>query len=516
MLSLLFPSPTMHLTRTRLFAFSSGIVALLFLGAGCKDAPPPEPDVPAAAQYDVRTATCETLAEARANVAAAHSASVQSANDTYTAAHAAFRDGLNECLAGIWKGGPCDKEYEATQAAYKNAWGDISNDQFYKEWKSAKANWDECYANRDQKYEEWSNNNQGKDKLCQEEFQAKSEAARGAHDAAMKAAKEKRDADMAFLDELEKECKKPKPTGATGGTAVSVGTGGTAGTTTGSAGGTATATRPVTPPNPNAPACQDAVAGENGTPRTGRATDFGPKDILVNLMTQIAEDVTGTPIPTGAINDQIFAGIVVTKIHARLIEMRMEEIDAITSGDRKAEIALRQKIARYERARDVWGKIAEGRPALPEVKKEVAALNSMPTGACKTDADCGTPVCCSGTEVGSWSCNVSTGACVAKKTACTDPKVCRGNPAQCSNPPQKVKAISVGGKFIPLTQVHSFTGDECDDEEHWHANAGGSAMATDGTRVAETQGECGYGKTSAVPVIEVEAPELHGEVRMNF
>lgn len=489
------------------------MAALLLIGAGCKDAPPPAPEVPVEARFDVTTATCETLADARAKVATAFTASVQSANDTYTAAHAAFRDGLNECLSGIWRGGPCDEAYAGTEKAYKNAWGDISNDQFYKEWKKAKADWDECYANREAKYDDWSKTNQAKEKTCQEVFQAKSDAARDAHDTAMKAAKAKSDADTAFLDALEKECKKPKPTGSTGTTGVVAG--GQAGGTTGGKPVTPP-NRPVTPPNPNAPACQDAVPGENGTPRTGRATDFGPKDILVNLMTQVAEDVTGTPIPTGAINDQIFAGIVVAKLHARLIELQMEEIDAITSSDRRAEIALRQKIARYEKARNVWGKIAEGRPAVAEVKKDVNAINALPTGGCKVDADCGSPVCCSAKEVGSWSCNVSTGACVAKKTPCTDPKICRGAPAQCSNPPQKVKAISVGGKFIPLTQVHTYNNaDECEGADHWHANSG-SALATDGTRVAETRSPCGYGKVSDVPVVEVEAPELHGEVRMNM
>lgn len=493
--------------RARVLKAAAFVAAMLLIGAGCPDAPTPAPPAPPVeAAFDVTKTTCDEIAAARAKVAAAYEATHKAATDTYTEAHAAFRADFEACRRDLWKGGPCDKEYAATQTAYQNAWGDISNDQFYKEWKKAKADWDACHAQWDAKYEEWSKNGQEREKACQEEFQAKSDAARAAYDAAAKAAREKRDADNAFLDELEKKCKQPTATGGTTGV-VPGGTGTPGGTNppgggTNPPGGGVTVSPPVTPPNPNSPACRDAaIPGENGTPRTGRASDFGPKDILVNLLTAVAEDVTGTPIPTSAINDQIFAGIVCTKLHARLIELHMEEIDAITSGDRRAEIALRQKIARYERARNVWCSIAQGKPALADVKKEVNAINAMPTGACKTDADCGQPVCCSGQEVGSWTCNTATGACSNQKTRCTDPKVCGGTPARCVAPPQKVKAINVGGKFLPLDQLIIESEPGC-GADHYHAKRG-AVKATDGTTVPDPGPQCGYGKVSERPTVEV-------------
>jgi hypothetical protein len=492
------------------FAFAA---AMLLVGAGCPDAPPPAPPAPPAeAAFDVTKTTCPEIEAARAKVNAAHDATVKAASDTYVEARELFRADFEQCRSGIWKGGPCDKEYEATQVAYRNAWGDISNDQFYKEWKKAKADWDACYAKRDEKYEEWSKDNLAKEKLCQDELQAKADAANEAYRVAVDAARAKRAADMAFLDELEKKCKEPKVTGG-GSTTTGVIPGSGTPVGTNPPGGGVTVAPPVTPPNPNARVCQDVIPGENATGRTGKASDFGPRDIMVNLMTQVAEEVTKTPVPVSAIDERVFAIMVCSKIRSRIVEMDLEAIDHITDNvwTRRYEQTRR----RYETALGVWCKIAEGRPALPEVKKDVAAINAMPTGACTKDADCGPPVCCSGKEVGTWTCNTATGACVSKKTACTDPKVCGGVPARCVAPPQKVQALQVGNKFIPLSQVHKFTGDECDDEEHWHANAG-SAKATDGSTVPETSGECGYGKVKDVPVVEVlmqSEEALRGEVR---
>lgn len=69
----------------------------------------------------------------------------------------------------------------------------------------------------------------------------------------------------------------------------------------------------------------------------------------------------------------------------------------------------------------------------------------------------------------------------------------------------QIKVIRYQGKHLPVEFVHTFTGaskEECDAEEHWHANAG-SVRATDGTVMVDPGG-CGYGKTKANPVIEIE------------
>ena len=75
--------------------------------------------------------------------------------------------------------------------------------------------------------------------------------------------------------------------------------------------------------------------------------------------------------------------------------------------------------------------------------------------------------------------------------------------------PELIEVISYSGKYIPVSQVHKFTGPECDGDEHWHANSG-SVTATDGTVIPDVS-DCGYGKTKNVPVITV--PALRGEVR---
>lgn len=491
-----------HLSKF-LSAFAFG--ALLLVGAGCKDAPPPPPPPPAVDAFDVTKTTCPEIESARAKVNAAYEAAIKAATDTYTEARGLFQADFEQCRSTIWKGGPCDKEYEATQVAYRNAWGDISNDQFYKEWKKAKADWDACYAQRDEKYEEWSRNNLAKEKLCQDELQAKVDAANEAYRAAADAARAKRAADMAFLDELEKECKKPKVTGG-GSTTTGVIPGSGTPVGTNPPGGGVTVAPPVTPPNPNARVCQQTIPGENSTGRTGRAPDYGPRDILVNLMTQVAEEVTKTPVPVSAIDERVFAVMVCSKIRTRIAEMDLESIDHL--NDNVWQRRYEQTRRRYETALGVWCKIAEGKPALPEVKQQVAAINAMPTGACTKDADCGPPVCCSGKEVGTWTCNTATGACSAKKTACTDPKVCGGNPARCIAPPQKVRAINVGGKFLPLDQLIIESEEGC-ATEHYHAKAG-SVRATDGTMVSDPGPQCGFGKVSERPVVEVE---LRIEVR---
>ncbi len=81
-------------------------------------------------------------------------------------------------------------------------------------------------------------------------------------------------------------------------------------------------------------------------------------------------------------------------------------------------------------------------------------------------------------------------------------------------PVQKmVDVIDVGGKLIPVSEVHRFKGPECDEEEHWHTNSG-TAKALDGSTVPDTS-ECGYGKTKSIPVISVPDTRFGIEVRMN-
>lgn len=74
-----------------------------------------------------------------------------------------------------------------------------------------------------------------------------------------------------------------------------------------------------------------------------------------------------------------------------------------------------------------------------------------------------------------------------------------------------VDVIEYGGKLILVSELHTFTGSECDKDEHWHANSG-SAKALDGTTVSDP-GDCGYGKTKEVPIKSVPDTRGRGEVR---
>lgn len=102
-----------------------------------------------------------------------------------------------------------------------------------------------------------------------------------------------------------------------------------------------------------------SIPGADGTPRTGKPKDLGHKDALVEMIQTVAEEVTKTPVPLNAINNQIFAGIVCVKLRSRLIELHGEAADAEWSNNRGKVIRLRKKIRDYERASQVRCAIAE-------------------------------------------------------------------------------------------------------------------------------------------------------------
>ena len=61
--------------------------------------------------------------------------------------------------------------------------------------------------------------------------------------------------------------------------------------------------------------------------------------------------------------------------------------------------------------------------------------------------------------------------------------------------------------YLPVKQLHKFKGDkkeECDAEEHWHAN-NGVVTATDNSEVVDPGG-CGFGKTKTVAAFFIELP----------
>lgn len=80
---------------------------------------------------------------------------------------------------------------------------------------------------------------------------------------------------------------------------------------------------------------------------------------------------------------------------------------------------------------------------------------------------------------------------------------------------ETIAVIQYGGKYLPVDQIHTFIGDsadECDAEEHWHANSS-SVVATDGSVVVDP-GNCGFGKTAETPVMEIAAPDSQMKVEV--
>ena len=229
------------------------------------------------------------------------------------------------------------------------------------------------------------------------------------------------------------------------------------------------------------------------TRRANRQEPNVAKDVIVGIAQMVAEEITSSPIPTSAISDKVFAGIMCTRLYARILELQMEEGDALIGNDRNLQIQLRRKIEKYRQAQIIWCRVAEGR----EVQEEIVEYQA--TNACQSSQDCGTAVCCSASEIGRWTCE--DGACQSLKEACPENTSCGGNPAQCLPNATKIQALFYGGKLIPLSQVHNANPDRC-DSNHWHPNGGG-ARALDGSRVADpAPGACGYGKVGEVPVVE--------------
>ncbi|MBI2621171.1 MAG: hypothetical protein HYW63_00805 [Candidatus Levybacteria bacterium] len=81
------------------------------------------------------------------------------------------------------------------------------------------------------------------------------------------------------------------------------------------------------------------------------------------------------------------------------------------------------------------------------------------------------------------------------------------NQAIDESPKQKIQVIVVDDKKIPLSEVRSATGSECEGKAHYHARENGVAVAIDGTQVVDPNPtSCGYGKVEEVKIEEIEQP----------
>ncbi|MEK7630829.1 MAG: hypothetical protein AAB417_02285 [Patescibacteria group bacterium] len=67
---------------------------------------------------------------------------------------------------------------------------------------------------------------------------------------------------------------------------------------------------------------------------------------------------------------------------------------------------------------------------------------------------------------------------------------------------KKIKVIQYNGKYLPVDQLKIESEVGC-GADHWHALEG-LVVATDGTRVQDPGPQCGYGKTSEKPTMNIE------------
>lgn len=208
--------------------------------------------------------TCPGIDEARKNVLTTYDAILQETSDTYLAAIKAFETDLNACLEGIWKKGPCDDQWEELQKAYKEVSAQVSDDNLYNTYKAAKGKRDACFAKvKADDYTERKDTNTNKEKMCRDDFQQARDAAERLYYETRNTAKAQRDAALAALDALQKECNKPK-TGATAGE-------GTVGVANAGGEGDGT-TPPVQEITPDAAVCQPTATPPTTTTTPGTAT----------------------------------------------------------------------------------------------------------------------------------------------------------------------------------------------------------------------------------------------------
>lgn len=76
-------------------------------------------------------------------------------------------------------------------------------------------------------------------------------------------------------------------------------------------------------------------------------------------------------------------------------------------------------------------------------------------------------------------------------------------PSETEATSETVAVIKYQDYYIPIDQVHTTFGPNC-DEEHWHAN--NIAVRTLSGELIEDPGGCGFGRFSNTPILEVPRP----------
>lgn len=505
---------------------------------------------------DVRNTKCEELASARhaitdelegRKVAAqsAHEEERDGISDAYWAENRQLEAQYHECISKALTDDPCKESSDEISRLYEEIMADFAADKGFNEAKfnereAAKKEYNECVEEA-RKPESYTN----KETACsarlaagREENQAdrtaKEAKAKVRYDEALARAQEAYEQKAAILDAIEKKCNEPGDT-----KNVSFGT-----LTTG---GTGTSIQS------NSSACTGAFAGNNpaierqisnlesqlqkakaggqggglfGTEHIQEALDRLRQELRDSERTCTVDADCGNPEPVCCSGTQVGRaycnnGVCASEkkdcVHPEICAGKPAACVAPSSGAQQQDGVYISRTIPESGSCSQNLQVLNLQKATPEANRYAIVGNipawlhidkpsgSLP-GAVQVTYSCGTV---QGFGPGVYTANGSaTVYNSANELINTIPFTVS---ITVTAAPKMIDVIDVGGKLIPVSQVHRFTGPHCDEDEHWHANSG-SATALDGSVVPDTT-DCGYGKTKNVPVISVPDTQIKGEVR---
>lgn len=76
--------------------------------------------------------------------------------------------------------------------------------------------------------------------------------------------------------------------------------------------------------------------------------------------------------------------------------------------------------------------------------------------------------------------------------------------------PEIIDAIEYNGAYLPASQLYVMSHSGCDEADHWHAHA--PVRATNGKMVLDPGPDCGFGKVSDRPIVEVLEQDPKAEI----
>lgn len=382
------------------------------------------------------------------------------------------------CLEKLWKGGPCDEQWQNLQESYQRAINNLSSGETYQQYQEAKSQWNSCYGkngeNWGKEYDKYNKNNKQGEERCLQQYRAQVEAANKKYENSLKKAQEVKDEYLKRLDELEKKCgQKPDKKQSKIG-------------------------KDFTPGKPSRPEsdCQ---------PIAPPPPVSSVPDSLVNEMVTVAKefDTYGISDLPLVLQNRLFAVYICGKIRNEVANLLQFQSDARTPAVKRS---MQNRIDKLRRVQTEWCNIAAGKPSrIPKLEQTVNQIGGLRQPACKVDADCGKPVsycCADNKKIAQWRCNQDK-QCERVIIQCVEPQLCGGEPPKClaftvesKTPEETVEVLVIDGKYFPAAQFMVEVGPECEEVPHYHAKSG-SVISMDNVLLFEPGG-CGFGKVSEV------------------